>query len=84
MDRLLPCGSLAIVDPDSDITNGSVFLLEWTQELGAGAIRRLQSGSTKVMLVAESHSYYEDVVLDTGEVHILGRVVWNQPLREFD
>ena len=78
MDRVVPEGAHILVDPDVEPANGSVAVCEL--DAGIAVMRRWQRGQSTLMLVADSHSEYDDIVvtLDDRPVKVLGTVVWFQ------
>ena len=84
MTRILPEGSLAIVDPDTPASSGSLVAAAVPGEGGSMlVVRRMQCGSTKTLLSAESYeSHLDDLVIDNADLDIRGTVVWYQPPRE--
>ena len=78
MDRVVPEGAHILVDPDVEPANGSVAVCEL--DAGIAVMRRWQRGQSTLMLVADSHSEHDDIVvtLDDRPVKVLGTVVWFQ------
>ena len=80
MNRVIPDGSLAFVDPDCDVRNGDIGALHVNGD--DATIKRVMRGSTKLMLVPESFDpEFHDTVFDLNDpkaetVTIIGRVVW--------
>lgn len=80
MNRVLPNGSYAFVDPDADIVNGDAVALNVNGH--EATIKRMYRGSSSVTLMPDSvDDGFKDVVLDytepdTDEVTLIGRVVW--------
>jgi repressor LexA len=83
MDRVVPEGAHVLVDPDVEPHNGSVAVCEL--DAGVSVMRRWQRGQSTLMLVADSFSKHEDIVI-TGDksVRVLGTVVWFQASREME
>jgi repressor LexA len=80
MNRVLPNGCFAFVDPDAEVSSGDVAAVNVN---GYDAtIKRYHKMSTSVVLQAESADPAErDLVFDyskpdTDEVTVIGRVVW--------
>lgn len=84
MDRVIPEGSHALVDPDREPGNGSIAVVE-TDSYQA-VMRRWYRGSSTLMLTADSHSEQEDMVFgpEDGPVRVVGTVVWWQAPREME
>lgn len=82
MDRFVLPGMAVVVDPDLTPANGSVVVVE--TEIHDAVIRRWFRGTDSLMLVADSHEEYPDIVLrfDDGPISVLGVVVWVQSARE--
>lgn len=80
MNRVIPDGSLALVDPDCDVRNGDIGALHVNGH--DATIKRVMRGATKLMLVPESFDpEFHDMVFDLSDprsetVTIIGRVVW--------
>jgi SOS-response transcriptional repressor LexA len=82
MDRVIPEGLAVVVDPDIEPTNGKVVVVE-TEDYQA-LIRRIYRGGNTLMLVADSHSHYDDIVLELDSpIRLIGTVVWVQSPGEF-
>ncbi len=84
MTRVLPVGSLAIVDPETPASSGSLIAADVPCEEGTTlVVRRMQRGSNKTLLSAESYEDCpEDLVINNDDLEIRGTVVWYQPPRE--
>lgn len=84
MTRVLPVGSLAVVDPDVAASSGSLVAADIPSEDGTRlVIRRMQRGATKTLLCAESYEdHIDDLVIDNADLKLRGTVVWYQPPRE--
>lgn len=84
MTRVLPCGSLAIADPDTPAASGSLVVIEAPDDRGGKLlVRRLQRGATKSLLCAESYEeQIDDLVVDNDKLHLLGTIIWYQPPRK--
>lgn len=82
MDRVIPEGANVLVDPDREPSNGSIVVVE-TEDYRA-VMRRWYRGSKTLMLSADSHGDYEDMVFgaDDGPVRLVGTVVWFQAAAE--
>lgn len=77
MDRVTPAGMAVVFDPDLAPTNGSIALVG-TRDHGV-LMRRWYRGSNTLMLVADSHSSQDDIILPGNEnVRVLGTVVFAQ------
>ncbi|MFZ2757109.1 MAG: helix-turn-helix domain-containing protein [Atopobiaceae bacterium] len=82
MDAVLPRGFHAVVDPDARPRQSSIVVS--SSEGRPPSIRRFVEGKTKVVLSVDSVATREDdFVLDVGDVHVIGTVVWCQPAEEF-
>ena len=63
-----------VCDPDLSPANGSIALVA-TQEHGL-LMRRWFRGGNTLMLVADSHTTHDDIIIFSNEpVHVLGTVV---------
>ncbi|MBR1828434.1 MAG: helix-turn-helix domain-containing protein [Atopobiaceae bacterium] len=84
MTRVLPAGSLAVVDPDTPASSGSLVAVDVPGDDGTAMIvRRMQRGSTKTLLSAESYEECpDDLVIDNADLCVRGTVGWYQPPRE--
>lgn len=84
MDRVIPEGANVLVDPDREPSNGSIVVVE-TEDYRA-VMRRWYRGSKTLMLSADSHGDYEDMVFgaDDGPVRLVGTVVWFQAAAEME
>jgi repressor LexA len=84
MDRVVPEGCHVLVDPDVEPSQGSIVVVEMDDH--QAVLRRWYRGSTKLMLVADSHQEYEDIVREEsdGPVRVLGTVVWFQAAEEME
>ena len=80
MNRVLPDGSLAFVDPEAEVGNGDVAAL--TVGGQDATVKRYYRGSSSVTLSPDSaDASFKDVILDysvpgTDEVSLIGKVVW--------
>lgn len=77
MDVDIPEGSAAIYDPDLEPTNGSTVIVE--SEDHEALIRQWYRGGNTLMLVANSHKHYDDIIIsgDTP-IRVLGTVIHTQ------
>ena len=83
MDRVIPEGMAVIIDPDIEPANGKVVVVE-TEDHQA-LIRRIYRGGKTLMLVADSHADYDDIVVSLDSpIRLIGTVVWVQSPGEFD
>lgn len=80
MNRVLPNGSFAFVDPDSDVVNGDVAVV--VVNGCDAAIKRVHRFSSSVVLEPDSlDDQFKETVFDyardeASEVKVIGRVVW--------
>ncbi len=74
MDRVASEGDIVVFDPDLAPTNGRIVIVE-TKDHGA-IIRRWHKGNDTLILYAESHIDYPDIVI-TGDtpIRVIGTVV---------
>lgn len=73
MDRVFPAGSIALFDPDLEPTNGRVVIVE-TSDYQA-LIRRWFKGAHTLLLSADSHAPYDDIVVqDDCPIRVIGTV----------
>nr|WP_314785048.1 S24 family peptidase [Olsenella uli] len=84
MDRVVPEGMAVVFDPDKEPTNGSIVIVE--ADGYRALMRRWYRGGSTLMLVADSHGSYEDIVLteDDGPVRVVGTVIWAQSSKEME
>ena len=82
MNRVVPDGMSVVYDPDMEPRNGSIAIVE--AEGYCALMRRWYRGSGTLMLGADSHEDYEDIVLTEkdGPVKVIGTVVWVQSTEE--
>lgn len=80
MNKVLPNGSFAFVDPDEPVENGQIAALNING--GDATVKRVLLGSTSITLVPESFDpKYKDRLYDATDpkdesIKIIGRVVW--------
>lgn len=68
---------MAVCDPGLEPVNGNIVVV--SVDGGVPIMRRWYRGGNTVMLVAESHERYDDIVLAGGDSYrVLGVVVWIQ------
>lgn len=84
MDRVVPEGMSVVFDPDKEPANGSIVIVE--ADGYRALMRRWYRGGSTLMLVADSHGSYEDIVLteDDGPIRVIGTVIWAQSSREME
>lgn len=82
MNRVIPEGWAAVYDAELVPTNGQIAIVGI--ELHEAVMRRWYRGGNTLMLVADSHTHYEDIILPDGDapIRLIGRVVWAQPITE--
>lgn len=82
MDKKILPGEHAIVDPDMVPQNGSIVIAE--VEGYQAIMRRWYKGNRKLMLSADSHEDYDDLIFGEGDgpVTVLGVVFWHQASEE--
>ena len=74
LDRVAPAGMAVVFDPDLSPANGSIAPVA-TQDHGL-LMRRWFRGGNTLMLVADSHTTRDDIIIFSNEpVHVLGTVV---------
>ena len=78
MDRAYPPGCLVLVDPELQPWNGCAVVAEISP--GEAVLRRYSRGQSSLMLYADSHSSYEDMIFteDFAEIRLVGTVTWFQ------
>lgn len=78
MDRAYPPGCLVLVDPDLEPWNGCAVVAEVSP--GEAVLRRYSRGQSSLMLYADSHSSYDDMIFtgEFAEVRLVGTVTWFQ------
>lgn len=81
MDKVVPEGMAVVYDPDLEPINGKIVIVE-TEDHEA-ILRRWFRGGNTLMLVADSHEAYDDIVIsgDTP-IRVIGTVVWIQSPEE--
>lgn len=73
MDKVFPPGSIAFFDPDLEPTNGRVVIVETSDH--QVLIRRWFKGSKTLLLAADSHASYDDIVIQGDEpIRVIGTV----------
>lgn len=82
MDRFALPGMAVVFDPDLTPANGAVVIADVIDH--GMVMRKWYRGGNTLMLVADSHSDYEDIVLsgDEVQVKVWGVVVWVQSAGE--
>lgn len=76
MSRMFPAGFVVVLDPDVPPTNGSIVVASVD---GRTVVRRWFCGNSTILLVADSHGCYTDVVVPmTDPPEVIGRVVLAQ------
>lgn len=78
MDRAYPPGCLVLVDPELEPWNGCAVVAEVAP--GEAVLRRYSRGQNSLMLYADSHSSYDDMIFtgEFAEVRLVGTVTWFQ------
>lgn len=81
MDRVAPEGMTVVLDPELRPVNGSIVVVEIDYQ---AVMRRWYQGGSTLMLVADSHTPHDDIVVrwDEAQVRVLGVVVWVQSSEE--
>lgn len=81
MDRVAPEGMTVVLDPDLTPRNGSIVVVEIDYR---AVMRRWYMGGDTLLLVADSHSQHDDIVVrwDDAQVRVLGVAVWIQSTEE--
>lgn len=86
VNRVIPSGSIAVVDPDTEPQNGSLVCA--SIDNGDFILRRMFRGGRKLMLSPDSFSdEYDDIIFDEGderELDLVGTVVWHQAAKEME
>jgi len=85
MDRVIPDGSHALIDPDKEPQNGSIVVVE--NDDHEAIMRRWYRGASSLMLSPDSYSSkYEDIVIrdESVAVRVIGTVVWYQSAEEME
>lgn len=75
VDRQIPVGSVVVIDPDLETTQGSLALVDYQ---GSHLVRRVFLGQSGVMLSPDSVQECNDIFAPRDEVTIVGPVVWWQ------
>ena len=78
MDRAYPPGCLVLVDPELQPWNGCAVVAEISP--GEAVLRRYSRGQSSLMLYADSHSPYDDMIFtrEFDEVRLIGTVTYFQ------
>lgn len=86
VNRVIPSGSIAVVDPDIEPQSGSLVCA--SIDSGDFILRRMFRGGRKLMLSPDSfNEEYDDMIFDENDDHeldLIGTVVWHQAARELD
>lgn len=86
VNRVIPSGSIAVVDPDVEPQSGSLVCA--SIDSGDFILRRMFRGGRKLMLSPDSfNEEYDDMIFDESDDHeldLIGTVVWHQAARELD
>lgn len=86
VNRVIPSGSIAVVDPDVEPQSGSLVCA--SIDSGDFILRRMFRGGRKLMLSPDSfNEEYDDMIFDENDDHeldLIGTVVWHQAARELD
>ena len=81
MDKVAPEGMAVVYDSMLEPTNGKVVIVE-TEDHEA-IMRRWYRGGNTLMLVADSHAPYDDIVITGNQpIRVIGTVVWVQSPEE--
>lgn len=86
VNRVIPSGSIAVVDPDIEPQSGSLVCA--SIDSGDFILRRMFRGGRKLMLSPDSfNAEYDDMIFDENDDHkldLIGTVVWHQAAREME
>lgn len=86
VNRVIPSGSIAVVDPDVEPQSGSLVCA--SIDSGDFILRRMFRGGRKLMLSPDSfNEEYDDMIFDENDDHeldLIGTVVWHQAAREME
>lgn len=86
VNRVIPSGSIAVVDPDVEPQSGSLVCA--SIDSGDFILRRMFRGGRKLMLSPDSfNEEYDDMIFDESDDHeldLIGTVVWHQAAREME
>jgi repressor LexA len=84
MDRVIPRGCHALVDPGLQPAQGSIAVVEL--DGGRVVMRRWHQEGDVLFLTTDSHKSHDNiaVALDEGSVRVIGTVVWFQPAEEME
>lgn len=86
VNRVIPSGSIAVVDPDVEPQSGSLVCA--SIDSGDFILRRMFRGGRKLMLSPDSfNEEYDDMIFDENDEHeldLIGTVVWHQAAREME
>ena len=77
MSRVIPEGAIVVYDPSLEPANGQIAIVE-TEDWGT-LLRRWYRINTTVVLVADSFSKHEDIIIKQSDAaRPIGTVVWMQ------
>lgn len=86
VNRVIPSGSIAVVDPDVEPQSGSLVCA--SIDSGDFILRRMFRGGRKLMLSPDSfNEEYDDMIFDENDDHeldLIGTVVWHQAAQEME
>ena len=86
VNRVIPSGSIAVVDPDIEPQSGSLVCA--SIDSGDFILRRMFRGGRKLMLSPDSfNEEYDDMIFDENDEHeldLIGTVVWHQAAKEME
>lgn len=86
VNRVIPSGSIAVVDPDVEPQNGSLVCA--SIDSGDFILRRMFRGGRKLMLSPDSFiEEYDDIIFDENDerdLNLIGTVVWHQAAKEME
>lgn len=76
MSRVFPAGFIVVCDPNIPPANGKIVVASVG---GRTLVRRWCQGNDTILLVADSHASYDDVVVSASNPsEVVGTVVWAQ------
>lgn len=82
MDRVIPEGVVALYDPELEPSNGQIVIVE--TENHEALMRRWYRGENTLMLVADSHTSFSDIVVEADTpIRLIGTVFWMQSPLEY-
>jgi transcriptional regulator with XRE-family HTH domain len=74
VNRTLPAGCIALVEPADEEVSGKLCLVELDD--GERIVRRVHAGASNSMLSPESWTMRDDVTLGNDKLRVIGTIAW--------